>query len=178
MSSHVTVSPETFSLVEYDADRIAEITREVAARLQLSNPISVAVDETTPLAKMSAEIDTASSDTTIVVKVQSGALEDTKNLTTFDDEHARRSLTKVMLRAVDRLRDEFADAPPDLELTNEQNAAWDAYCGGRMERLGLAPTKQAYLYDFRNRFGFGDDVDALFERIWAADELGWHDLPS
>jgi hypothetical protein len=178
MSTHVTVAPERFTLVAYDADQIAEIVRDLATQLGLSNPIAVEVDEKTPLSKMSAVVDGSSSDDTITLHLQSGALEDTRHLTNFSEAHARRSLARVMLRARDRLRPDFADAPDDLALTNTQNAAWDVYCGGRLERLGLNPVQQRYRYDFRNRFGFTDEVDSVFDRVWAADDLGWHDLPT
>ncbi|MGA9277468.1 hypothetical protein [Ilumatobacter sp.] len=178
MSTHVSVSPEHFSLVEYDAERIAAVAREVAALVGLTNPIEIEIDERTPLAKMSAVVAAPSSDATITLRLESGALEDMKNLTTFDEAHARRSLGRVMLRSSDRLRDDFADAPADLDMTNVQNASWDAYCGGRLERLGLEPIQQQYRYDFRNRFGFTDDVDAVFDRLWASEDLGWHDLPT
>jgi hypothetical protein len=178
MSTHVTVAPERFTLVAYDADQIAEIVRDLATQLGLSNPIAVEVDEKTPLSKMSAVVDGSSSDDTITLHLQSGALEDTRHLTNFSEAHARRSLARVMLRARDRLRPDFADAPDDLALTNAQNAAWDVYCGGRLERLGLNPVQQRYRYDFRNRFGFTDEVDSVFDRVWAADDLGWHDLPT
>jgi hypothetical protein len=178
MSTHVTVAPERFTLVAYDADQIAEIVRDLATQLGLSNPIAVEVDEKTPLSKMSAVVDGSSSDDTITLHLQSGALEDTRHLTNFSEAHARRSLARVMLRARDRLRPDFADAPDDLALTNAQNAAWDVYCGGRLERLGINPVQQQYRYDFRNRFGFTDEVDSVFDRVWAADDLGWHDLPT
>jgi hypothetical protein len=174
----VTVAPERFTLVAYDADQIAEIVRELAAQLGLSNPIRVEVDEKTPLSKMSAVVEGMSSDDTITLRLQSGALEDTRHLTNFSAARARLSLGRVMLRARDRLRPDFTDAPGDLELTNAQNAAWDAYCGGRLERLGLGPIQQQYRYDFRNRFGFTDEIDTVFDRVWAADDLGWHDLPT
>lgn len=172
------VAPEQFSLVKYDADEIAAVVIEMADLIGLSNPISVFVDETTPLAKMSADVDGTSSDTPIVVRVESGALEDTRHLTNFSPERARQRLGRVMLRARDRLRPDFADAPPDLELTNPQNSAWDVYCGGRLERLGIAVPTQRFRYDFRNRFGFSDEIDRLFEQLWAADDLGWADLTS
>jgi hypothetical protein len=156
MPTHISVL-----FVAYDAKRIGEITRELAEQLGVSNPISIEVDETTPLSKMSATIEgPASPDSTILLKLQSGALEDTKHLTNFSEKRARLSLGRVMLRAVDRLRADFADAPADLQLTNSQNAAWDVYC-----------------YDFRNRFGFHDDIDVMFDRLWSAEDLGWADLP-
>ena len=175
-SSHVTVTPERFTLVAYDPERIAVIVHELATTIGLSNPIAVEIDETTPLSKMSATVTDSSSDALITLRLQSGALEDTRHLTTFGEGRARLSLGRVMLRAADRLRSDFADAPDDLDLTNAQNAAWDAYCGGRLERLGLAPVQQQYRYDFRNRFGFSDAVDVFFDGLWAADDLGWHDL--
>jgi len=176
--STVAVSPARFTLVAYDADEIADIARDLATRLHLTNPIVIEVDETTPLAKMSATVDHPSSDSTITLRLQSGALEDTKNLTNFSATRARISLGRLLLRASDRMRDDFADAPADRDLTNAQNTAWKVYCGGRLERLGLAPIQQQYRYDFRNRFGFRDDVDTVFDRLWTSENLGWHDLPS
>lgn len=164
-------------MVAYDATEIAGIARELAGRLSIGNPISIEIDERTPLSKMSATVDGVSSDATVVLRFESGALENTKELTTFGEHRARLSIGRMLLRAADRLSGRFDDAPADLELTNAQNAAWDAYCGGRLERLDLGPIEQQYRYDFRNRFGFEDSTDAEFDRLWAADELGWSDLP-
>jgi len=174
----VTVTPEQFAMVAYDADEIASVVRDLAATIGVTNPVSVEVDERTPLSKMSAAIDGTSSDATVQLRFESGALENTRALTTFGEARARLSIGRMLLRASDRLSGRFDDAPEDLELTNPQNAAWDVYCGGRLERLGLAPIEQQYRYDFRNRFGFRDDVDAVFDRLWAADGLSWSDLPT
>lgn len=178
MSPQVTVAPQQFKMVAYDADEIAAVVRDLSALIGVANPVSVEVDERTPLSKMSASVDGASSDATVHLRFESGALENTKQLTTFGEPRARLSIGRMLLRASDRLSGRFDDAPPDLELTNPQNAAWDTYCGGRLERLGLDPVQQQYRYDFRNRFGFGDAVDAAFDRLWAAEGLGWSDLPT
>jgi len=177
MSPQVSVAPEQFVMVAYDADQIAGEVRDLCVLIGIANPVAVEIDERTPLSKMSASVDGASSDATIHLRFESGALENTKKLTTFGVQRARLSIGRMLLRASDRLSGRFDDAPPDLMLTNPQNTAWDAYCGGRMERLGLGPIEQQYRYDFRNRFGFGDDVDADFDRLWAAGELSWSDLP-
>jgi len=178
-TAHVTVEPETFTLVSYDSSVIATIVSQLAQRLDITHPIRVEVDETTPLGKSSAEFDgEISSDTTIVVRIESGALENTKRLTTFSEPRARLSLGMALLRARDRTRPDFDGVPGDRELTNAQNSAWDAYCAGRLSRLGLEPTPQRYRYDFRNRFGFSDDVDVAFDRLWAADDLGWSEFPT
>lgn len=182
----VSVTPEVFSFIDYDAREIAEVVKRVAERLGISNPIRLAVDESTPLAKMSASFvdddgapitDAPSSDSIIGVHVESGALEDRKRLTTFSADSAELSLGQVLLRARDRLRPDFAEVPPDEQLSLAQNAAWDAYCAGRMERAGFAPNEQRFRYNFRNRFGFTDDVDATFDRVWRSDDLAWSDLP-
>ena len=175
-TAKVTVSPEEFTFVKYDASEIATIVAELAEQLELANPIHVIVDETTPLAKLSEEIDAASSDATITLHAESGALEDRRHPMSFSADIARESLGRVLLRAHDRMRPDFADAPDDLDLTLEQNAAWDTYSAGRLARMGVPVNQQRWRYNHRNRFGFHDDVDAHFDRLWAADDLGWDDL--
>ena len=175
-TAKVTVSPEEFTFVHYDATEIATIVAELAAQLELANPIHVVVDETTPLAKVSEEIDAASSDATITLHAESGALEDRRHPMSFSATGARESLGRMLLRAHDRMRPDFADAPGDLELTLAQNAAWDTYCAGRLARMGVETNRQRWRYNHRNRFGFTDDVDAGFDRLWSADDLGWADV--
>jgi hypothetical protein len=177
VSAHVTVTPTQFSFVAYDAGEIREIVVDLAERLGLTNPIVVDVDETTPLGKVSSRIEgPSSSNATITLTVQSGALEDTRHLQTFSVARARRSIGRGLLRARDRLRPDFTETPADSDLTNAQTTAWDVYSGGRLERLGLEPIKQQYRYDFRNRFGFTDETDRLFDRLWSGDDLAWTDV--
>ena len=136
------------------------------------------VDETTPLAKRAASlVGEPGPDAVIELRLQSGALEDTRHLTSFGPRRARVSVGLALLRARDRLRPDFADVPSDLELTNSQNSAWDAYCAGRLERAGIDGASQRYRYDVRNRFGVRVEVDATFDRMRAADDLAWSDLP-
>ncbi len=172
----VTVTPEEFHFVKYEASAIAAVVAELAELLGVTNPVHVVVDETTPLAKMSAEVGGTSSDATITIRAESGALEDTQHLTHFSADSARGALGRMMLRARDRLRPDFADTPGDLDLSLAENAAWDTYCAGRLARIGLPVNQQRFRYNHRNRFGFSDAVDAHFARLWAADDLGWADL--
>jgi hypothetical protein len=175
---NITVSPSEFSFVEYDADEIAAIVAELAVLLGISNPIRVVIDETTPLAKLSEELDGTAADATITLHAESGALEDRKHPMSFSPDNARESLGRVLLRARDRLRPDFADAPGDLELTLAENAAWDTYCVGRLARLGVATNQQRWRYNHRNRFGFGDHVDTAFDALWSADGLSWPEVVS
>jgi hypothetical protein len=172
----VVVSPDEFKFVKYDANEIAEVVTELADLIGLANPIRIVVDETTPMAAMSSTIEGTSSDASITIHVESGALEDTKHFTNFNRHHAEVSLGRMLLRANDRLRPDFADAPRDEALTLQDEAAWNTYVNGRLERLGVASNGQRWRYNFRNRFGFTDDVDARFDTLWNADDLGWSDL--
>ena len=174
----VTVTPEEFSFVKYDAAEIAALVGELAAQLEIANPIQVVVDETTPLAKVYEEIEAASSDATITLHAQSGALEDRQHPMSFSATNAREGLGRILLRARDRMRADFAGAPADLDLTLAENAAWDTYCAGRLARMGVETNRQRWRYNHRNRFGFSDDVDRHFDRLWNADDLSWSDLAS
>ena len=82
----------------------------------------------------------------------------------------------MLLRVRDRLIGGFGDAPPDDELTLAQMAAWETYCVGRLERLGVPVNQQRWRYNFRNRHGFTDQVDVAFDRLWASDGLTWAEL--
>jgi len=175
-TAKVSVVPEEFTFVKFDANEIAEIVAGLAERLGIANPIQVVVDETTPLAKVYEEIDAASSDALITLHAESGALEDRKHPMSFSPIGAREALGRILLRAHDRMRADFADAPDDLALTLAENAAWDTYCAGRLARMGVETNQQRWRYNHRNRFGFHDTVDAAFDALWAADDLGWSDV--
>ena len=85
-------------------------------------------------------------------------------------EQARLDLAVMLLRAKDRLSDDFADAPPDRELESRR-----ARRLGRRTRSagpsgsGSTVRRQRELYDFRLQHGFTDVADAAFERCWDAD---------
>ena len=172
----VTVSPSEFVFVKYDATEIANLVAELAAMFEIRNPIHVVVDETTPLAKLSEELDGTGPAATITLRAESGALEDRQHPMSFSADNARESFGRILLRAHDRLRPDFADVPPDIDLTLEQNAAWDTYCAGRLARLGVRVNQQRWRYNHRNRFGFDDGVDVAFDALWVADDLGWADV--
>jgi hypothetical protein len=171
-TGHITITPETFVRVEFDREQIREVVAEVASLLGVPNPIHVEVDEDTPLARMWASVDGTSSDATITLTVESGAIEDSQRIRQFGPERARESLGRMLLRARDRLRGDF-DLPADGDLGNEDHTAWNTYASGRLARLGIPVNQQRWRYDYRNRFGFSDDTDAAFDRLWAADDLSW-----
>ncbi|MBT7430121.1 MAG: hypothetical protein HN783_09960, partial [Ilumatobacter sp.] len=83
---------------------------------------------------------------------------------------------RMLLRARDRMRADFADVGTDDELTLAESAAWDTYCAGRLARAGIEINTQRWRYNHRNRFGFSDAGDADFDRLWAADGLSWSEV--
>ncbi|MEZ5274090.1 MAG: hypothetical protein R2694_17630 [Ilumatobacteraceae bacterium] len=169
----VTVTPEEFRFVHFDAAQTARIADDVARLVGIDRPVMVEIDETTPLSRV--RIDLGDS---IVLHVESGAFEDTKRPRHQSEAATAASLARCLLKARDRLEGGFGEAPADDDLTLQQAAAWDTYCAGRMARLGLTVNQQRFRYNYRNRFGFTDEVDARFERVWSADALTWGELQS
>jgi hypothetical protein len=168
----VTVRPETFTFVSFDPGEIARVASGLASALGLDRDIVIEVDETTPLARTRIEI----APDQIVIRAESGAFEDTRRPRHQSELATATSLGRVLLRAHDRINGGFGEAPADDDLTLAEIAAWEVYCVGRLSRLGVATNAQRWRYNFRNRHGFTDDVDAAFEQLWASDGLGWGEL--
>jgi hypothetical protein len=171
----VSVTPEIFTLVSYDATEIASILDELIAAIGLPSELDVRleVDESTPLGRASvASIDP------LVITVESGALEDPKRPRNLSRTGSADVLGRLMYRVRDRLDPAFGDPPEDDKLSLPQSVAWDAYCVGRLVRLGFVhyDNRQRRLYHFRNRHGFSDAADDAFERLWTADGLSWSDV--
>jgi hypothetical protein len=176
ITEKVTVSPAEFSFVKFDAAEIGEVVVAVAALVGVPNPIHVEVDETTPLARLMVQVDGTSSDDQVTILAESGALENSQRPTFYGAERTAVAVGRMLLRARDRMRPDFADVAPDHELSVEELAAWDTYCAGRLSRLGYEMNQQRWRYNHRNRFGFTDDTDAAFDRLWAAEDIGWSEV--
>ena len=176
VAGQVSVDPAEFTQVKYDANEIAAIVGSLAETLGVSNSISLVVDETTLLAKITCSIDAPSSDATILINAMCGAIENTKHLTTLGVNQTQTSVGRMLLRARDRMRSDFAGAGADDDLTLAESAALDTYCAGRLARAGIEINTQRWRYNHRNRFGFSNAGDADFERLWAADELSWSEV--
>ena len=168
-----TVEPSTFTMVDFDAARIAALTEELARKVGIEEgaDITVEVDESTPLGRTQlVSVDP------VHIRTESGAFEDPKKVRRFSEDAATDVLGRYLLRAADRRRPDFADAPPDEDLTVPQRTAWDVYAVGRLARMGYAVRRQRWLYAFRNRHGFTDDADDAFEQLWGGEGLGWAEI--
>lgn len=169
----VTVTPERFTMVDYEADTIGHVVLRLCQQVGLPSGLDVRVDvdQSTPLGR--AHI--ASSDPVVLV-VESGALEDNHRPRQFHDNNAALVFGRLLLKLRDRLDPGFSDAPADDELTLELATAWDVYATGRLDRMGYDAQRQRRLYQFRVRHGFSDEGDAIFTRLWDGQDLTWDDI--
>jgi hypothetical protein len=168
----VTVTPQTFNFVAYDAALIQRVTEDLVSSIGLADrDVNIEVDETTPLARTRVAIGD-----TIDIRAESGAFEDTKRPRQQSEVATATSIGRVLLRVRDRLSGGFGEAPPDDELSLAQVAAWETYSVGRLARLGIEVNEQRWRYNFRNRHGFTDDADAVFNVLWTSDGLTWGEL--
>ena len=173
MSGRVTITPDPFTLINYDVGVISAIVEDAAALVGFPPDveISLEVDEELfpPLTGHMADV----VDGRAVLWISGANFEDTRRPRHFEAEQARADLAQMLLRAKDRLSDDFAGAASDREITRGERIAWDIYAIGRSERLGIAVRRQRELYDFRLQHGFTDVADAAFERCWAAERMTW-----
>jgi hypothetical protein len=172
----ISVTPDPFTLIAYDADEIRAIIEDLAALVGIPSSVDIhlEVDEElfAPLVGHLSDV----VDGAIMIWISGGNFEDNRLPRHFAPVQARRDLTVALLRAHDRLTDDFANAPADKQLTRAERAAWDAYASGRAERLGAPARRQASLYEFRLQHGFTDIADAAFDRLWQAEHVTWDGL--
>jgi hypothetical protein len=168
----VTVSPEQFTMVLFDASVVQQCAERLLACLGMDVlDLHIEVDETTPIARVRSELGNP-----IVVRAESGAFEDTRRPRHLSETAVNTALGRTLLRVRDRLSGRFDEAPADEALTLAQVAAWDTYAIGRLSRLGYPVHVPRWTYNFRNRHGFTDHVDQVFAQLWAADDLSWDEL--
>lgn len=169
----VVVDPVTFTLVSYDAGQIANLTAEVGGWLGLTDTdsVTVRVEEASPLARVTLE-----SVEPIVLLIEGGAIENPKKIRVLDPEAVQIVATRLLARVADRRRPDFAGAPDEASLTVPQLDCWDAWALGRASRRGVNVPQMRWRYRFRNHHGFTDVADAVFDRLWAAEDLAWADI--
>jgi hypothetical protein len=169
----VTVTPEQFSMVKFEHDRIVELAVEVADKVGIpaDRELRIEVDEGNPLGRVRV-----TSLDPITITVEGGAFEDAKRPRSLSDTSVIDVLGRHLFRVRDRLDPAFGEPPADDKLTLQLAAAWDVYAVGRCDRAGFGPSKPRRLYHFRNRHGFTDVADEAFEELWNADSLTWADI--
>ena len=182
--AQVTVSPETFELIEFDAAEIAGVAGSVADAVGLGDdvPVRITIDEAVIMAKTSSRLESPpagaeAGQSAVVVDATGGAFESLRAARKFDETRCRNVLGQALLRARDRLDPAFGHPPADGDLDVHQETAWATYIEGRLHRMGVIEGRpQRRIYHFRVRHGFSDTVDAVFERLWNGEGLTWADV--
>ena len=169
----LTVTPDTYNFVAFDTAYTTRIAEHMATQLGLDDiDILIAINENSALTRIDVEA-TAS---LITISPHSGAMEDTRRPQQQSELNTTITMARGMLRAHDRLRGGFAEAPADTELSLPQAAVWDTYIMGPIALMEIEVNKQAWVYNFRNRHGFSDAVDAVFEKVWNSSSSTWAEL--
>lgn len=171
--SNVSITPQEFHFVKFDAGEVASLTSKLADQIGLppDATIEIEIDESTPAGRVRTD-----SFDPIKLHIEGGAIEDPTVPRTLSQRLAADVIGRLLLRAKDRTTPGFGDAPPDSELDLQHQTAWDTVCMGRLERLGYDVRKPRRQYHFRNRHGFSDVSDTVFERLWSAESVTWADI--
>ena len=168
----ISVAPETFTKVDFDATRIAEYASAALAMVaDLSNDLDLdlQIDEDAATSRLAI-----SSLDPIVFAIDGGALEDYKKPRELGELESKIAVCRLLLELVDRRNPGFGAPGLGVEAsTQAHRQAWDVNLYGRVGRLGLRLHKPRFLYNFRNRHGFTDNADRAFEQLWSTDELTW-----
>lgn len=167
----ISVSPSTFTKVEFRLDQIVAVVEEVQSTIGAGTrldgaDVELVINEDQPTARMAI-----TSLDPIVFALDSGAFEDTRVPREFGVEIGSVSLASLFLEYLDRTSDAFGapeiGQPSDLA----DKIAWSVYTHARVQRAGYRVHKPKHLYNFRNRHGFSDAADQAFEALWAGNDL-------
>ena len=165
----VEVNPQEFTYVLFDAAAIAGAVEGFLERTGMGDrDVRIEVDETSPIARVQVQPGDP-----IVVQAESGAFEDARRPRELSELAVVTAVGRMLLRLQDREDEGFREAPSDDELTLAQSAAWDVVSIARLGRLGYEVNRQRWLYNFRNRHGFTDAGDRIFDELWADGAGSW-----
>jgi hypothetical protein len=176
VSHTITLTPEAFTLVKYDAAELLAIAEDAATTVGVPDGVAIAieVDEALPNPLVASLVDVV--DGKLACWFTGGTFEDPQRQAELQRDTSRIELAGLLLRGRDRLDAGFEAAPPDGEISDRQRAIWDVYTDGRLVRLGFGLNEARRRYCYRLQAGFNDVADAEYEKAWAASSMTWGDL--
>jgi hypothetical protein len=170
----IVVQPETFTKVDFDAESIRNLAQralENVAALPDDLDVEVNVDQN----QATNRVKVTSIDP-VVLAVDGGALENYKDPRTIGDLPSRITFTRLFLEVADRESKSFGAPDLDADIAMTHRMAWDVNLYGRTSRHGLHIHQPRYRYNFRNRHGFSDLADGIFEQLWSSDSLTFAEI--
>jgi hypothetical protein len=177
VSYDISLTPEAFTLVKFDAAELLAIAQTAADNVGVPTniKIDIEVDEALPhpLVASASEV----GDGTMSLWFSGGSFEDSKHQAILTPEGSLLELASAFLRGRDRMDGGFEDAPADGNISERQRVIWDTYTEGRLNRQGgYLINEPRRRYTYRLRCGFSDVADAEYERLWKAESLSWAEL--
>jgi hypothetical protein len=174
--SDVTLVPEEFTLVKFDAGQVRELIAAAMADTGFPTDVDVVVevDEVLPHPLTASMVEIV--DGTARLWFTGGCFESPQRQTGLSVDHTKVELANALFRARDRLLGGFESAPEDEELSDRQRTVWDTYAEARTAALGYPVRVPRRRYVFRLYGGFNDVADAEFDRLWAGGTLDWSEL--
>ncbi len=172
----VTLVPEQFTLVKFDADEVRGLIEAAIADTGFPSgvDVTVEVDEVLPHPLTASIVEIV--DGAALLWFTGGCFESPQRAAGLSVDHTKVELATALFRAKDRLEGGFESAPEDEALTERQRTVWDAYAEARVAALGYPVRVQRRRYVFRLYGGFNDVADAEFERLWSGGTLDWAEL--
>jgi hypothetical protein len=176
VSHSISLTPEAFTLVKYDAAELLAIAEAAATSVGVPDDvaISIEVDEALPNPLIASLVDDV--DGTLTCWFTGGTFEDPQRQAELQRDTAKVELAAAFLRGRDRLGGGFEAAPPDGEISDRQRAIWDVYTDGRLARQGYRLNQARRRYAYRLQAGFNDVADAEYEQAWVAGAMSWDAL--
>lgn len=167
----ITIRPDVFTKVEYMADRLAALAQEALEGVPgLPNDLDVTVEVDEDAATTRFAIVSLAP---VAFHVDGGSVEDLRDPRRMGELATKITFSRIFLELFDRRSALFGAPPLDASVTQAHQVAWDANLYGRTAQLGLRLHKPRFRYDFRNRHGFSDHGDHVFDELWSAGEISW-----
>ena len=164
----VTVTPETFTMVQFDAAGHRRRRRAARRRGRAADDLDVTVEvDEAHAARPRAEVESLDP---IVLTIEGGAFEDPRHPRQLSEDRGHRHR-----RPAPASRPRIGSTPtsagrrPTATSPLPHRARGTSTPPAASQQLGIDSQRQRRLYEFRNRHGFTDAADAAFERLWTAD---------
>ena len=155
----VTVAPEQFSMVLFDADAIRAWAEAPLDRLGMADRRPPASRSTRPRPSRGCRASWATRSwcgpRAAPSRTPGGRASSPRSPSTPPSG-------RTLLRARDRLSGRFESAPADADLTSRRWRRGTPTRSGRLARLGYPVHQPRWIYNFRNRHGFTDEADDAF----------------
>lgn len=167
----ITLQPDTFTKVDYDADQLvgwAQEALEGVAGLSADLAVAVELDENAATTTF-----TLTSIDPVEIRLDSGSVENHRDPRRLGELETKITFTRIFLELLDRRYSWFRAPEIGAEVSQAHKVAWEVNLYGRVAEAGLRLHKPRFLYDFRNRHGFTDHADEVFEDLWSGRTLSW-----